>query len=174
MRTLGFTLLLVGSLFAAGCRTSCPKEALQLSPESLAHRQLQTRRFDTSDESKILSACAGLLQDLGFNIDEGESELGLLVASKQRSAVETGQVVGAVILMALFKTDVPWDETQKLRACVVTRPLAGDLAVRVTFQRVVWNNDGKISKLEGLFDPEQYQEFFIKLSKAVFLEAHEI
>src|SRR3954469_265745 len=58
--------------------TSCqriPKDALELSQESLQHRQLETRRFDTRDEVKLLSASTQVLQDLGFTIDESETKL---------------------------------------------------------------------------------------------------
>lgn len=161
----------------SGCAQKIPKEALQLSQESLEQRQAQTRRFNTTDAEEILSASAAVLQDLGFNIDESETRLGLIVGSKERDATEAGQVVGAVILAILFGAVVPVDDEQKIRASLITRPY-GDgtewTAVRVTFQRVVWNTEGKVSRSEGLTDPELYQEFFSKLSKSVFLEAHEI
>lgn len=125
----------------------------------------------------ILSACAGLLQDLGFNIDESETKLGLIVASKQRSAVDAGQVAAAVLVAVLTGVATPTDKEQKMRASIVTRPVGedgGSIAVRVTFQRIVWNTQGKVTKMEGLSDPKAYQEFFDKLSKAVFLEAQEL
>jgi hypothetical protein len=149
---------------------------LQLSPESLEERQLQTRRFETEDEAKLLSASAALLQDLGFTITKSVTSLGVITASKDRSAVEAGQVVLAFLLSVLAQQSVPYDETQKMRVSVVTQPL-GDgksTAVRVTFQRIVWNTHKQISKREQLNDPEIYQEFFSKLSKAVFLEAHQL
>lgn len=82
----------------------------------------------------------------------------------------------AVLLSILAQQNVPYDETQKMRVSVVTQPL-GDgksTAVRVTFQRIVWNTHKQISRREQLSDPEIYQEFFSKLSKAVFLEAHQL
>ncbi len=79
-------VLAVGLLVVAGCQQKIPKEALQLTQESLAQRQAQTRRFDTSDETMLLSASAAVLQDLGFNLDESETKLGLVVASKDRDA----------------------------------------------------------------------------------------
>lgn len=166
----------------SGCAPGIPKEVLQLTPESLSLRQLQARRFETKDEKALLAAGAALLQDLGFTIDASSSDLGLVVVSKDRSAVEAGQVAASIfigILTALggAPTFLPWDEKQKLRASFVTRPSGPEnqhTRVRITFQRVVWNTEGKISKTEPLNDPRFYQEFFEKLSKAVFLEAHEL
>lgn len=173
LRVKALSIVLAGIL--AGC-ASIPQDILQLSPESLEERQLQTRRFETGDEAKLLSASATLLQDLGFTITKSVTSLGVITASKDRSAVEAGQVALAVLLSILAQQNVPYDETQKMRVSVVTQPL-GDgksTAVRVTFQRIVWNTHKQISKREQLNDSEIYQEFFSKLSKAVFLEAHQL
>lgn len=174
--------MLVLLLFLAalpGCHTTAD-EVLQLEADANALRELQTRRFDTRDESKLLRVSAALLQDLGFNLDESEPEVGLLVASKERSAVETDEVVGAIALSVVLSVlsqshvQMPWDQVQKMRVSVVTRPITDAVSVRVTFQRVVWNNEGQISVLEPLQEPDHYVEFFDRLSKAVFLEAHEL
>jgi hypothetical protein len=72
---------------------------------------------------------------------------------------------------------MPTDKEQRMRASVVTRPIGerGEyIAVRVTFQRIVWNTQGQVTTSESLTDPKIYQEFFDKLSKAIFLEAQEI
>jgi hypothetical protein len=170
------TIFLMTAALLSACATGIPKEALQITEQTLAERQMQTRKFETSDEKMVLSAVAGLLQDLGFNLDESETQLGLVVGSKKRDATEAGQVVFA-IFAAAFGAYTPIDKVQILRASVVTRPTGENrehTAVRVTFQRIVWNSDARVSKAEALKDPEQYQEFFEKLSKSVFLEAHAI
>jgi len=168
-------LFIVAVLLMTGCQT-LPKDALSLSPESLAQRQIQTRKYATTDEAQVLAACAGLLQDLGFNLDESETKLGVISASKMRSAVSAGQITAA-ILFALLGAPMPTDKEQKMRASVITRP-AGDrgehIAVRVTFQRIVWNTQNHVTTSESLTDPKIYQEFFDKLSKSMFLEAQEI
>lgn len=164
-------------LFIATSCQSIPKNALQLSSESLKLRQTQSRRFDTNDEAKILCSCAALIQDLGFNLDESETELGVIVGSKARSAVSAAQVAGSIILAVLTGAVAPVDKNQRMRVSVITRPIGENntkTIVRVTFQRIVWNTQGIITKREGLTDPKIYQEFFEKLSKAVFLEAHKI
>jgi hypothetical protein len=167
----------LAAVVLSGCQQTIPREALQLSEKSLEQRRAQTRRFDTADEARLLAAAAGVLQDLGFNLDESETRLGLVVASKDRDATEAGQVIGAILLAALLGAPMPIDKVQKIRASLVTNPLAEPAegtAVRITFQRIVWNSNRQISKTEALTDPELYQQFFVKLSKAVFLEAHEI
>ncbi len=167
----GTVLLFISAIILFGCAKKIPKEALQLTPESFKLRQLQTRRFDSKDEQALLSAGAGVLQDLGFTLDESETELGVIVASKDRTAVEVGQVI------LLFFLGLPMDEKQKMRASLITRPSGSDeesTLVRVTFQRIVWNTQGQVTKTEPLDEPEFYQEFFARLSKAVFLDAHEL
>jgi len=165
------------AIFFIGCQTTTkiPKDALLLKTESLQLRQMQTRAFDTTDEKSLLAAASGVLQDLGFTLDESETDLGVLVASKNRDATESGQVVGSVMMAVLFGVSTPVDKEQKIRAALVTSPIDETRTkLRVTFQRIVWNTQGQVSKTESLEDPLMYQEFFDKLSKSVFLEAHEI
>jgi hypothetical protein len=167
-------LVLAPALLAAGCVTKMPPEALELSPQTVQVRQMQSRRFETPDEKKILAACVALLQDLEFSLEESSSELGLVVGSKDRSAIETGQVIGAVLL-SLFGGSTPYDKDQRFRASIVTRATEDRkyVVVRATFQRTVWNTQNQISRNEPLNKVELYQIFFERLSKAVFLEAQE-
>lgn len=170
-------MMLGASALAIGGCQALPAEALTLSPESLQNRQLQTRRFETSDEKTLLSASAALLQDLGYTLEESESPLGVIVASKDRDAVNPGQVIFALAIAVMGGGATPIDTNQKIRVSLVTRPIGEDgkqTAVRVTFQRVVWNNHGQVTTQALVNEPEIYQEFFVKLSKSVFLEAHEI
>ncbi len=167
--------LVIVAFALSGCVATIPKDALSLSPESMQLRQLQTRKFDTREEKRLLSAGAAVLQDLGFSIDESETQLGVIVGSKDRDATEAGQVAGAVFMAVMFGVAMPIDKNQKIRASLVTRKNAnGGTAMRITFQRVVWDNRGQISKIESIEDEKIYQEFFEKMSKAVFLEAQQI
>ncbi len=160
------------ALLLAGC-ASAPREPFAVPPAAAAQRVMQSRRYDTRDEAQVLRASGALLMDLGFTVDKSEESLGVLVASKDRSAVETGQVVLAIVI-GVLGGDVPYDHHQKLRASIVTHPAqAKSVVVRVTFQRIVWDSHGLVSKREQLNNPEQYQEFFEKLSTSLFLEAHD-
>jgi hypothetical protein len=162
----------------AGCVTITPTRVVQPfepPPAAAAQRLLQSRRYDTRDEAEVLRASASLLMDLGFTVDASDELLGVLVASKDRTAVVTGQMLTAMFASALFGTDVPYDHHQKLRASIVTRPTGQkSLVVRATFQRIVWNSHGLESRREALNEDWIYLEFFGKLSKALFLEAHDL
>ncbi len=78
---------------------------------------------------------------------------------------------------------MPVDLHQKIAATLITRPINPEATrqeVRIIFYRVVWKGDGQADrqyippgqqKMEMLRDPVMYQQFFAKLSKAVFPEA---
>ncbi|MBE7560821.1 hypothetical protein HS125_18485 [bacterium] len=168
-------MLLIVLSCAQGCGQSVPKGALALSPESLQDRQMQTRVFSTTDEAMLQTACAALLQDLGYQLDESETELGVIVASRHRDVTNTGEVVAAVFVAAMFGVHTAYSREQKVLASVVTRPIGDErVAVRVIFQHMVWNTDNQLVRNEQINDAEIYQEFFSKLSKSVFLEAEGI
>ena len=161
-------------LFLVACG-GIPKDALQFNIDTLADRQLQTRKFDIKDEKALILAGAGVLQDMGYAIDESETKLGVVVGSKNRDATSGAQVAGAVVLALLGGGSTPIDKTQLIRASLITRTSdSGSILLRVTFQRTVWNTQNEITKIEAIKDPAIYKEFFEKLSKSAFLEAQEI
>jgi hypothetical protein len=178
IRIAALIAVIVGATGVGACTPSTiPPEALQLSPTAMHDRQMQTRRFGTKDEEKLERASAQVLQDLGFQIDESETKLGIIVASKSRDATETGQVVGAVLLAIVARgATMPIDKLQRIRASLVVKQVdnGADTTVRVTLQRTVWDNHNNISKNEPINDPKIYQEFFDKLGQSVFLTAQEI
>ncbi len=184
------TLLALAFPFLGGCQTT-PDNAMALPPDSLKLRQLQTRRVEGIDEKALLAATVGVLQDLGFNIDESETPLGVIVASKKRSAVDTADIVSSSMESILFgmleallssdheaEGDINFDVTQKIRISVVTRPALDSSGqpredaqlIRVTIQRMVWDDEGNLTHAESIEDPKVYQKFFDRLSKSIFLE----
>lgn len=156
MSRIAFALLITGILW--GCQPqygSRPTAALTLSSDSLPLRQMQMRRFDTTDEPMMLASVTGVLQDLGFTIDESNASTGLAVGSKERPA---------------------WGANQVIRVSVSTKRSveASGIVVRVTFQRIFMRTSTTYSRAETLTDPTLYQRFFDNLSQSVFLEAHQI
>jgi hypothetical protein len=48
------------------------EDVLKLEAESMAQRQLQTRKYNTTAEDKIVNTCVNVLQDSGFTIENTE------------------------------------------------------------------------------------------------------
>jgi hypothetical protein len=242
-----YFLFVLMAVFCISCSPGIPKQALEWQPETLADRQIQTRRFDTANHEAMLNAASSVLQDLGFSLDESEYSLGVLVGSKTRDATSGAQVAGAILMAALTGAMTAVDSHQVVRVSMVMREItdekaknassvrnhnlspeviavikrdvekaisnglktkypnevstkialqiaentaqtltkdltilagakydSGKSTVRVTFQRIIFNNMGQVTRNEQIKDPEVYKQFFEKLSKSVFLEAHSI
>jgi len=134
------------------CVPTAEQQALAFAPTSasLEIRSRQSRRFETTDQTLMLQAAVGTLQDLGFTIEETQSRYGVIVASKLAGA--------------------------RLRAQVVIREVGtrSGTTVRVTFQRISPRPGAMLAVGETLNDPELYRGFFEKLEQSAFLTAHEI
>ena len=161
-------------LSLVGCET-VPKGFLKPSEASLENRQLQMRQYETTNQEQILSSVAGVLQDLGFTLDASETQVGFVAASKKADATNVGQVF-FMALLGGANAVAACDASQVIKASVITKPSLDDkkTVVRVTFQRVVWNQAGQINRVETIKDQAMYQKFYESLSKAIFLEAQQI
>lgn len=192
MRTLIKAITVAGVLVLAGC-ASLPPDAFTPSSNVVQLRAEQTRRYDGINQNDILAASAGVLQDLGFTIDESQDTLGMLFASKQRSAENAGQIAGAVVLMLLTGAYMPTDKDQTFYVTLVVSPVAqtradgnaasssqtlptakGNYLVRETFARIVRNTANQVTVAQQLTEEKLYREFFSKLDKSIFLEGQNI
>ena len=180
---------LIGALLAlAGC-TGIPANTLKLVAPSDESRELQTHHYDGVAETTLLTASAGVLQDLGFTLDESESKLGVVTATRKLTShrsLNTGEVVGGLIGVALLPTlggiSLAYHaakgvkEPQRVRVCLVTRAdgagATRSSSVRVTAQRILYVDEQftRVKMATQLNDVEFYQEFFTRLNKSVFLE----
>ena len=165
-------------LLVPGCAASIPRDALVLTPSSVQDRQLETRRFTGIEEPKLVAGVAGVLRDLGYNVDESETKLGLVVGSKKRSVRSAQQDASPATGSLLAGGAAPVAKEQVVRASILVRPQAADQPnnqlVRVTFQLIIWNTRNEVTTREAVVDPQVYFDFFDKLSKAVSVEAREI
>ncbi|MEI8012752.1 MAG: hypothetical protein WCI27_09810 [Candidatus Omnitrophota bacterium] len=157
-----------------GC-VSIPKGFLKIEEKSLEKRQVQMRQYETTDETKILTAVAGVLQDLSFTLDNSETKLGFVAGSKKADATNKGQIFWMALLGGANAV-AQCDGAEVIKASVITKPGANGktTVVRATFQRVVWNQMGQVNRVESINDLDVYQKFYDSLSKAIFLEAQKI
>ncbi|MGY0633745.1 hypothetical protein [Luteimonas sp. A478] len=126
-------------------------------------------------------ASSNVLQDLGYNLGESETSLGVLTADKQRDATSGAEVTAAIFVALLGGGAMAISKDQTIRVSLVVRsvndssgkPVPDNNYVRVNFHRVVRRTDNSVH-VETLNNPELYQEFHSQLSKSVFLEAHQV
>lgn len=193
MKKIALSVALMLAL--TGCVATLSPNAFVVSPEQLALRNIETRKYSDIKEEQILAASANVLQDLGYNLENSETKLGLISASKERDATNSGQVLGAVFISLLGGGATPIDIVQKIRVSLVVRPQLqsgalsqqggrvsdvgtqgaspSDYLVRITFQRIVTRSNGSMYA-ETLNDEELYSGFFERLSKSVFIEGQKI
>ncbi len=172
-------ILLVAFLIT-GC-AAIPPNTFVVTPELLQQRQLETRRYDGIKEADLITASANVLQDLGFNLENSETKLGVLTASKQRDATVGGEVAVAIIVALLGGGAMAISKDQTIRVSLVVRPvndsngkaMTDNHFVRVSFQRLVRRTDNSVLA-QTLREPQLYQDFYERVSKSVFLEAHKI
>ena len=152
---------------------------IHLIPTSLKDRQRQVRVYDMSDEISLLSAGVAVLQDMGFAVDESETSLGVVTASKVVESGFFGQTAASIGFLVLTQGKLKGrvDKKEQVRVNLITSPYRRSekkYSVRITFQRVVWDTEDNISRVGTLQDDQLYRKFFQALSKSVFLEGHQI
>ena len=149
----------------------------QLPENYQAARQMETRRFEAKNEEQILTAAAGVIQDLGYTIDESETELGLITAIKDREAGSAAQKAMAIMIAASAgkNTQPVYDVRQRVYLSLVSTKSKTNPGynVRVKFGRIVWDNTGD-SRMQHMESEQMYSEFFDKLSQSLFLVANDL
>ena len=173
------TFLLMLAVLTTGCVAHLNPNAFVVSEETLKKRAIQSQRFQKVQRKQLMSSVVGVLQDLEFNIDEGDAELGVFIGSKARSAFDTKQKVSAILqIFGGNNNQVVVETSQRFRISIIIYPIGntssqastGNYLVRTNFQRIVWNNLNQVSRAESLNDPEFFRDFFSRLSKSLFLD----
>jgi len=149
------------------------RDQIWLSEESqVALRAAQSRVFDTTDRLRILSAVVATLQDLGFQIEVLDEELGI-VSAKRFDPLEGEN--WADPSYHLYDDDTPllftriyqswgpfYHRADLVRATVTVRKRnESQSVVRASAQYY----------LRAVEDAEPFQRFFQTLQQALFLEA---
>lgn len=160
----------------------------QLNPTDSADLAAQTRVYPTRDREAVLLASASALQDMGFKVTGGEKRFGLLVGEKHADvegagaghAMAEAAVVTLSILASLMTgedmvTDLPEQIAQVIHVSLLVSESATRDAtqVRISLDRdMIYDQGYSIADHTEL--PLVYQEFFERLSKAVYLEGEKL
>lgn len=74
--------ILLPLLVLSGCQSDSRQQILATDKSQVALRSIQSRVFDTSDQSLTNRTVIATLQDLGFTIDRVDEDLGVVTATK--------------------------------------------------------------------------------------------
>jgi hypothetical protein len=135
-------------------------------------RAAQSRVFDTSDRLRVLGAVVSTFQDLDFQIEVLDEELGI-VSGKKFTGLERPklnvdpfyflyQAESLIVFAKNYRSWGPfWHRSDLVRLTVTVRERnQTQLIVRASVQFY----------LRPIEDPEPYQEFFRALEQTLFLE----
>ena len=125
----GTAIAVAGMIGLTGCAHQIPEGAFDVSPDMMAQRQVESRKFTGISEEEILISSSNVLQDMGFNLENTEVKLGVLTANKQREATNAGEVAGAIIMAALFRVSMPISKDQNIRVALVIKPAASESVI---------------------------------------------
>lgn len=143
---------------------------LRSGESQVALRAVQSRVFDTTDRSCILSAIVATLQDLGFMIEVLDEELGIVSAKRfdpyEHCDDPSYTTCDDDTLLVIEGTDLSWGpfyrRTNLVRATITIRKRnESQSVVRASVQ----------SYLRAVEGAEPYRRFFGALEQALFLEA---
>jgi hypothetical protein len=173
-------LLLLTSLLFQGCvmqwgaelQWNSRSQILMSEKSQVKLRSVQTRVFDTTDKIRIMRAAVAAMQDLFFELDVLDEELGVVSGKKlyNHNSTWANQPTyyaykpdELIIFNTNFRTWGPFQYRSDLtRMTVTVRPKETTRSlVRVSVQY----------NLRAVEDPEMYQKFFKSLEQSLFLSA---
>ena len=157
--------LLCGAL--AGCATTPQFDSSHMTP--LQIRALQTRDYDGNTTSATLKTVLNVLQDEGFLIDYGNTELGLLHGTKTLDDI-TAQTFGLRPTHFIVPMDAFGPVVNEITIDVTANisEFGAQTRVRINFQQKVKMRDRLVSA-SPVIDAQVYQQFFAKLERGLFI-----
>jgi hypothetical protein len=157
------------------------------NPTSAQDLAEQTRRFPLADREAMVFASIGVLQDMGFKVTGGERRFGLLVGEKTADvpgaglthAIGEAALVTATIILSVavgenLVMNLPEQVEQRIYVSLLVsaEPDSELTSVRISLDRdMVYDHGGIIPDHTEL--PLVYQEFFERLSRALYLEGEQ-
>ena len=150
-----------------GCSFGSNTGAGHPGQTQLQARQYQTREYEMKDTKLVLKAMVNVLQDDGFMIQNANTELGILSASKDMNVENASERFWYSVLLG---KKARWKKNSHVACTANVSEFGKKTRVRVTFQERVLDNKGEVTKSSLIDDPNFYQAFFAKVSKGLFIQ----
>ncbi|HMP84617.1 MAG TPA: hypothetical protein PKA41_18130 [Verrucomicrobiota bacterium] len=137
-------------------------------------RQMQQQTFETTDTRQVFMAVMNTLQDDGFIVRQAQLDVGLLNASKSIDVADMGQVFSATLMSSLTGARASYANNAVVEVSVNVGPFKAATRIRANFENKVFDNAGAVWSSEVVAEEDFYQDFFSKVSKAVFIEQEQL
>jgi len=151
--------------------TGCAPRTNEPPMTQLQIREIQTRAYPISDMKMVMKAMINVLQDEGYMISNSSLDLGLLSAEKNIDVESTFMRILARLADA---QNARWDKQTTIVANANVSSFGETTRIRMSFQSKTVDNFGCPSKTITLYDACLYEDFFSKVSKALFLQGESI
>lgn len=160
-----------GGIAASQANKERAEEAAKQKPEmtQLQVRELQTRTYDNADKNRILQVSLAVLQDDGYTVSNANTEMGLLVATKQLYEKKVDDSGTAFVKGFLGGGSISEQKFQHIEATLTVTPFGKQTRVRLSLRLTASSSSGEIN-YTAVSEPKPYQDFFAKLEKGLFIE----
>jgi hypothetical protein len=166
--------VLAFALLAPACASSTPQARIPITPIDV--RESQTRFLENTTSVDAMKAVIDMLQDSQFSIERTDAALGLVIATRstskktmtaERQVLKWATALSTYGIAALF----PWGQVQtvQLEASINVTPAGQGSRVRVTLNRKVLDQNGRLKKAENVSDVVVYRDLFEQLERSVFV-----
>ncbi len=161
------------SLSIAACLflTSCAQHVNEKPMTQLQVREMQSREFDTKDTKLVMKTMMNVLQDEGYVIKNAVLDLGLLSAEKTLDIERSGDAARATFFGGQHAR---WEKQMTFEASANISEFGDKTRIRMNFQVKILDNLGNLTSTQIVSDPFEYQTFFDKVSKGIFIQKENI
>lgn len=150
------------------------KEVVQSKKTQLEKREFQTRMFETKDKTLVMKALLNVLQDEGFMVNNANPLLGFISGTKEfdrkDKTIDTSKEFGTTGGV-LYWSGVT---VAMIEATANITEYGKQTRVRINFKRKLLNVYGNAQSISEIEDELYYQEFFVKVDKAIFIQNQKI
>ncbi len=155
-------ILSLGALLLTGCShfIAAPKKT------QLEIRQMQTHVYDVKNFKLVMKSMLNVLQDEGFVVKNIQLDVGFLTATKEMDI----ESPGVRFWGGSFTNPDRWVKMSVLDVTANVSEFGSRTKVRVNFQIKKVDNYGAVVEVFQVQDVQFYQDFFLKVSKSIYLQ----
>jgi hypothetical protein len=130
-------------------------------------RQMQTRAYDIREPRRAVKAVLDVLQDEGYIPKEVNVDVGYIYAAKEVELEDAGEKFWAEFWHG---KDATWQKNSIVECAANVSPRHQGVRVRLSFQVKVFDNNGRVLRVETIDHPLFYQAIFSRIDKGIFIE----